>query len=182
MKSLGRFRTQGFSLFEVLVALVIISIGLLGIAAMQASALSNTHTSQNESIIAIQARSLADAMTANPAYWNAGLAPTSAFSVLAPAAGSSVATITNTTLATSANCATAVCDSAASVAAYDVQQWGKQLIPNSAATISCQTGSPVVCTIQMIWQQKSSTAINAGTGSTPSETPQTMTYTLVNQV
>ena len=39
MTLLPNHRWRGFSLLEVLVALVIISIGVLGIAAMQASAL-----------------------------------------------------------------------------------------------------------------------------------------------
>ena len=47
MRYLGiRTCTAGFSLVEVMVALVVICVGLLGIAKMQALALSNTTTSR----------------------------------------------------------------------------------------------------------------------------------------
>ena len=46
-------RTRGFSLLEVMVALVIISIGLLGVAKMQALAYASTSTASSRSLAAI---------------------------------------------------------------------------------------------------------------------------------
>jgi type IV pilus assembly protein PilV len=65
----NRLRTGGFTLVEVMVALVVIAIGMLGIAKMQALTLSNTGASRMRSLAAIEAASLAAAMHANRAYW-----------------------------------------------------------------------------------------------------------------
>ena len=64
-------RAHGFSLIEVMVAVVVICIGLLGIAKMQAMALSNTNMSRQRSLAAIEAASFASAMHSNRQYWAA---------------------------------------------------------------------------------------------------------------
>lgn len=167
---------RGFTLLEVLVALVVISIGLLGIAAMQASAIASTHSSQVESLVSIEARSLADAMQANPGYWAAGLFPAS-FTV-------SNATVSDAGLAgQSTDCSTVGC-TPPQLAGYDVQQWAKQLntqVPGSTATISCAASTPYLCSITVTWTQKATAAVNSGTQSTAS-TANNMSYTLVNQL
>ena len=53
---------RGFSLVEVMVAVIVICVGLLGIAKMQALALSNTTTSRLRALAAIEAAGLASAM------------------------------------------------------------------------------------------------------------------------
>lgn len=55
----------GFTLVEVLVALLIVSIGLLGIAAMQSLALRNTGSSMERSQAVIQTYSYLDVLRAN---------------------------------------------------------------------------------------------------------------------
>ena len=170
--------SRGFSLLEVLVALVIISIGALGIAAMQASALSNTHASQTESVVAIEARSLADAMQANPGYWKSG---TFAPSV---AVASSTLTDNGTLEPLSYDCTSVVC-TAQQMAAYDLKHWGTDLntqVPGATGQITCQIGAPVICTIQVTWQPKTAVAVNQGTQSTTPATPTNLTYPLVNQL
>jgi type IV pilus assembly protein PilV len=185
-----RQRTLGFSLIEVLVAVVIISIGLLGIAAIQATSLSGTHTSQTESIAAIQARSLADAMLANPNYWNNSNTSPTALITISPSGTSgtsSAATISGVSVlaASTNNCGTSSsgCGNATDMAAYDVQTWGSeyfQLVPNATqATIQCNPTQPVVCTITLTWKEKAAAAINAGTQSNTAGT--TVNYTLVNE-
>lgn len=177
MTSAQRSRSHGFSLVEVLVALVILSIGLLGLAAMQASALSSTHGSQLESMVAIQARSLADAMSANPDYW-AVTSPTFTVSgtAAAPVFGS------NAPAAPSGGCVNTVC-SFTDMAGYDLQQWAKQLltqVPGATATITCTASAPVGCKITVNWTEKSVAALNSGTANAATSVP--MSYTLVNQI
>jgi prepilin-type N-terminal cleavage/methylation domain-containing protein len=62
----------GFSLIEVMVSVVIIAIGLLGIAAMQAMALRGSQSSLETSQAVIQSNSILEAIRANsanaPAY------------------------------------------------------------------------------------------------------------------
>src|ERR1700747_1698188 len=59
---------QGFSLIEILVAVLVISIGLLGIAKMQALAISNTGNSRLRALAALEASSLASTMQADRTY------------------------------------------------------------------------------------------------------------------
>ncbi len=56
--------SRGFTLVEILVALVILSIGLLGIAALQLRSLQNSHASFERSIASLQARDLVERMWA----------------------------------------------------------------------------------------------------------------------
>lgn len=60
-------RSSGFTLIEVLVALVILSIGLLGLAGLQAAAIKNTGASGQRSIAMNLAMDISDRMRANPA-------------------------------------------------------------------------------------------------------------------
>lgn len=168
---------RGFTLMEVLVALVVISVGLLGIAAMQASAIASTHTSQTESLVAIEARSLADAMQANPGYWAAGAG-------WPPIITITNNTISDTTLAGQSTVCSSTACTPAQLAGYDLQKWAQQLnnqVPGSTATIACQAGTPYTCSITVQWTQKATAAINNGTVSTAT-TANNMSYTLVNQL
>jgi type IV pilus assembly protein PilV len=179
MISAASRRTRGFTLLEVLVALVILSIGLLGLAAMQASALSSTHGSQMESIVALQARSLADAMSANPDYW-ANNTPifTVTGTATAPVFGSSAPTVP------SGGCLNTICTST-NMAGYDLQQWAAQLmsqVPGATAKITCSASAPVGCNITINWTEKAAAALNQGTQNTASSPITNMTYTLVNQI
>lgn len=61
----ARKRQTGFGLVEVLVALLIISIGLLGIASLQVLALRNTGSSMERSQAVIQTYSYLDVLRAN---------------------------------------------------------------------------------------------------------------------
>lgn len=170
--------TRGFTLLEVLVALIVISIGLLGIAAMQASAITSTHSSQTESLVSIEARSLADAMQVNTVYWRGQGYPSTPFTV---SVASGVTTVSDSTLNTAADCKANAC-TPIQLAAYDVQTWGTQLnalVPGAVGNIACQAAAPNECTITVTWTQKASVATNKGTESTA--TPITMSYTLINQ-
>lgn len=158
-------RLRGFSLIEVMVALIIIAVGMLGIAKMQALALSTTGSSGVRSLVAIEAASLAASMHANRDYWVAGPPPAS-FTVAVQTTGPqtySVA-ISDTTLAATQNCATSSC-TAAPMAAYDVQQWGQalaQVVPAALATINCNNATvPLSCTIQITWQENVTSTSNA---------------------
>lgn len=146
-------RARGFSLFEVLVGLIVISIGLLGISKMHALAYASTATASRRSLAAIEASSLASAMHANRIYWS-GLAPTSVTITTTPTSIS----ISDSTLATPANCtsATTPCSSA-QLAAYDLQRWAaslRALLPNAAARIDCPATAPITCSVQVTWSDK----------------------------
>ncbi|QIK36823.1 type IV pilus modification protein PilV [Caldichromatium japonicum] len=58
-------RQTGFTLIEVLVALIVLSVGLLGVAALQANALKTNHSALQRSQAVMLAYFMLDAMRAN---------------------------------------------------------------------------------------------------------------------
>lgn len=143
-------KQSGFSLVEVLITLLIISIGLLGVAKMQALAIGNTKTASSRSIAAIHAASLSSAMYANKAYWAAGLAPSSVQingSVLTDSILDSQAT----------DCVSSSC-TAVQMAGYDLKSWGiaLQQLPSGVGKVTCSTaaGLPINCSVTVSWNEK----------------------------
>ena len=144
---------RGFSLIEVLVALIVVSVGLLGIAKMQAIAYSSTGVAGSRSLASIQAASLASSMHADRAYWaSAGAATTTTVT------GISVAS-TDGALQAGTDCTSlgALPCSSSQVAAYDLKSWGvalQALLTNDKATITCATLLvPVTCTVTITWTE-----------------------------
>jgi type IV pilus assembly protein PilV len=182
----ARGRAGGFSLVEVMVAVIVICVGLLGIAKMQALALSNTATSRLRALAAIQAAGLAAAMHSNREYWAGATPPvTTTFN----AGGTGQIASTDPTLQAAANAAltvglntpdtiqtcvgtanaAAICGGATGVvnlAGFDLARWAASLnalLPNPQSTISCAfvTGGPAPpsCTIVISWSERA-VAIN----------------------
>ena len=129
-----------------MVALVVVAIGLLGLAKMESLALSSTGVASSRSLAAIQPSSMAAAMHANRAYWASGTAPASTIVDASAANNFSGATACTTVGA---------CTTPTQVAFYDLWKWGvalSALLPGYSATITCTTaGFPVNCTIQVQW-------------------------------
>lgn len=157
-RSASRARAAGFSLIEVMVALVIVSIGLLGLAKMESLALSSTSVAGSRAIAAIEASSLASAMHANPGFWAAGLAPATA-TINYSGGAFTITDSGNSGLAGTKACLTAGTNSCtpAQMAAYDFQSWAVDLtkvLPAPLGTVTCSvTGFPVVCTVQIQWAE-----------------------------
>jgi type IV pilus assembly protein PilV len=158
--------SRGFSLVEVMVALVVCSVGLLGLAKMESLAISSTGVAGSRSLVAIQASSLAAAMHANPGYWAAGLVPAT-FTVTV--VGGAVQ-ISDPGLNSPATCLTAGSTSCTPslMAAYDVQRWAaalQLLIPYYTTTVTCTvvTGTPVSCNIQVQWVENAVASNSAQT-------------------
>jgi type IV pilus assembly protein PilV len=166
-----RAAQRGFTVVEVMVAVIVICVGLLGIAKMQALALSNMNTSRQRALAAIEAASLASAMHSNRNYWAVPTAATSTGVAFSPI----VITSTDGTLASTATAdvnggatGLAACVGTsngiakctpAQLAAYDVANWANDIagvLPNPAATITCAsnvTGTPPSCTIKIQWSE-----------------------------
>src|ERR1700761_8386395 len=84
----------GLTLLDVLVSLIIISIGLLGIAKIHALAYSSTSTAGTRSLVALQAAGLAASMHGNRTFWAANTTPitVSDLQITTPAAMEATAT------------------------------------------------------------------------------------------
>jgi type IV pilus assembly protein PilV len=181
--------SPGFSLIEVMVALVVICVGLLGIAKMQALALSNTTTSRMRSLAALEAASLAAAMHSNRQYW-ANTPPVSiTLNVRAIAstdgalAAQATADLGNLTACVGNNSGVAQC-TAPNLAAYDLANWTNDLnnlLPNPTANIACPPVAggniPTSCTIQISWTERA-IAANQQEAAVTTGQFETPTYTL----
>lgn len=60
-----QYKQRGFTLIEVLVAVVVLSIGLLGLAFLQIVSIKNNHSAQYRTEVTIEAYSIADRMRSN---------------------------------------------------------------------------------------------------------------------
>jgi type IV pilus assembly protein PilV len=159
-------RARGFSLVEVMVAVVVICVGLLGIAKMQSLSLSNMTTSRQRALAAFEAAGLAAAMHVDRDYWAATPA---GFSATVNPAQAPVIGSTDGALAAQANADLenlGACFGTSgggpmcvplNLAAFDLARWSaslRALLPNPQATISCPNlGGPPSCTIQISWSE-----------------------------
>ncbi|MGD1824602.1 type IV pilus modification protein PilV [Chromobacterium violaceum] len=172
--SMSAPRQSGFSMLEVLVALIVISLGLLGIAGMQAAAINSTSIARSRSLGAIAAQSMAAAMHANTAYWGV-LSASGSWSVSASGVISGTPSLSQTVVCS----ASGTTCTAANIAGYDATQWGSGTIsalPGGSGQIACNPASsatPVVCTITVYWLEKSR-SVNAAsmTAATASQSYQ----------
>jgi len=161
-------RQSGFSLLEVLVALLVISISLLGVAGMQAISIGNTGESGFRSIAATQAASMASAMSTNESYWQTGTALGAiAVNGTSVSVGGSTQTVPN---CTSYGSSPIACNPT-QLAYFDLSTWGQQLknaLPGGAGAINCTgwvTGL-TICQVQVTWLEKNQAQNGAATGGT----------------
>ncbi len=178
--------SRGFSLLEVMVALVVLCVGLLGILKLEAAAISSTTVAAKRSLAALEGASLAASMHVNRGFWASatGAAITvqgtaALVTAGAPTLAASLAAPLGCTPLTNVNpCAPA------DMAAYDLTEWAKAvqpLLPNYTATISCPVAPILSCTVNIVWNEKA-VAINAqaaaGQIATPNATFESPSYTL----
>lgn len=73
MYVVGQYRQQGFTLMEVLVTVVVVTVGLLGLAALQLSAMKSNHSAMLRTQATVLAADLLDRIRIQPnAYVGAG--------------------------------------------------------------------------------------------------------------
>lgn len=130
-------RAKGFSLFEVLISIAVLSIGLLGLAGLQATGLRNNHSAYLRSQATLLAYSIVDRMRANSiaaldGNYNLALDATPAGFVKD---------------CTAANCMPA------ELAAYDLYNWFQRLaavLPAGDSQIQLNSG---VVTVTLQWDE-----------------------------
>lgn len=122
----SRDAAHGVSLIEVMVAILVFSIGMLGLALLQMKGAKFTRESSSRSAAIILARSLADSMRANPAG-------------ALPKGSASAYLYDGTTTYTRADCDTTTLDSPTAIATRDLACW--QLALNRALPLPTASGS-----------------------------------------
>ncbi len=152
--------TRGFTIIEVAIAMLVLSVGLLGVAGLQATGMHATYESHQRSVAMTQARDLADRMRANPSGMRAGeylrSIPTALPSPDCESSGSTC--------------------NAAQLASSDLYKWGQlneKLLPSGQGTVSCadlDPSTPAVlelgsdCLITVRWDGSRSRANGLGLG------------------
>jgi len=122
----GRTSLAGFSLIEVLVALLVLSIGLLGLAALQTTGLTLNHESYGRTQAVLQAYDIIDRMRANKS--DSGGAVNSTYDSVALGAQPAITT----------NCLSASC-TGTELAQYDINKW------NTANASLLANGKGAIC-------------------------------------
>lgn len=189
---------RGFSLVEVMVALIVISVGLLGCAKLGALLMSSTGTSRLRSLVALEAASLADSIHADRDFWDASSGdwtPATGVSVTATeSSGTTTFSSSGSSNLSSGLSSAPVCESgsgapcsAVNMASYDLTQWATALknsnvLQNSTSTITCASlNSIITCTVTINWQENT-VASNSQEAQAGAPTAfQNESYTLVVQ-
>ena len=173
---------RGFSMIEVLVTLLVISLALLGTAGLQAYSMRLNQGGQLRSLAVFLAADLAERMEANKAGAVAGayaVASTTGATFLAGAGDVSTA------------CVTGTCNAAA-LAAFDLSQWqnavATSLTQSSWSVVQTTTGNPSAYTITIGWVDRRTNTktaaadANSQFGSNATGTGEKFSYTATRTV
>jgi len=127
-------RTRGFTLLEVLVAIVVLSFGVLGVVGLQAAALQSNKEARYQSAAVALGRELGDMMRGNK---DVALNTTSTQNPY-------LVDFSGTLPTTTADCFTAACATTLAVAQFNMREWLKQVqtaLPG-ARVVVCFDDSP----------------------------------------
>lgn len=162
----------GFTLIEVLIALVIAAVGLLGLAKMQALAVSSSKESGSRGLMALQVSSLAATLYSNHAYWATATQArklTMLEDNVTPVNGGG--TWGRYSAADATACSTKC--TAETLAGVDLRNWARDMsrqFPTYNAELTCTAitaTTPVNCKILVQWEEKQ-VAVNAPASAAPS--------------
>ena len=157
---------RGFTLIELLVTLIVVSVGLLGVAKLQAAAIAETGVARTRSLMTYQAEALAAAMRSNEAFWQSSTAFTQGIII---SAGGTFTQNPATMVQLGTGCSNTSACSASNLAYDDVSTWVAafgQSFPTATGTIVCAGSAtvPETCDITLSWTEQS-VAINRTTAA-----------------
>lgn len=146
-----RHQQHGFSLVEVMIAVLVLSIGLLGMAGLQAASVRNTYSAYMRSQAMILANDIADRIRSNPGTAGIDGAAGGDYNAIGPGLASGGSTACDTTVCTPGQ-----------LAAYDIAVWSdrvKTTLPGGNGSV---TGDGRVFTVTVMWDDDKTGV--AGTG------------------
>lgn len=129
----GCMQAGGYSLLESLITMVVLVIGLLGLAKMGAVAMSHNHSAYLRSQAVLQAHDMTDRMYANAAGVHAGY-----YNAISAPAGAKPTPYCLTSSSEAGDLANAVCSSQ-ELAAFDAYQWNSAnatLLPSGTGSVT----------------------------------------------
>ena len=142
--------TQGFTLIEVLIAVLVLSIGLLGLASLQANSLRNNYSAYMRSQASILANDMADRIRANPGTPPANTPLGIYGSLTGP-------------ISSGADCELTTC-TPDELAGYDSRKWYGNLalfLPGGTGTV---TRNGNLFTVTVMWDDNKTGATGTGCG------------------
>ena len=151
---------KGFTLMEVLIAVLILSIGLLGLASLQANGLRSNFGSYARSQAVLMANDMADRIRANPTQAAAGSYNNITATVADP------------------GCLAADCTSV-EMASHDIAAWYTNLqntLPMGTGTVA---GNGTVFTISVMWDDDRSGAVGGGCDAATDAAPGCFSTTFI---
>lgn len=159
-------KQHGFSMIEVLVAVVVLVFGVLGMAGLQMQAITATEQGRYNSRAAMQATSVAAAIRANPLYWTSA---NGTITVSGPVVAN-VPTFSGGPTAFTGDCTNGTMCTPVQMAYYDLKNWGLDIngsLPVGVLTVTCDsvTQKPAVCTVDVSWSEKNVAGRDQETGS-----------------
>ena len=183
-----RHLQRGVSLLEVLISILIVAVGLLGIAKMQATSIANTQVSGSRGLVALQAGGLAALMHSNKGYWQVAGGTTPPCNGATACVFNTSTTYFGTACALGTTCANPGSGTASPITAYDVNTWlanaAVQIPGYSQTSINCDNSSATntftTCVITVSWLEKQSattfsTTQNSAAGSSDNTTQKNAT-------
>ncbi|MEJ2392927.1 MAG: type IV pilus modification protein PilV [Gammaproteobacteria bacterium] len=172
---ISRSKQAGFSLIEALIAVLVVAIGLLGLAGMQTLALSNNYTSYMRSIAQMDVENLAAMMRSNmPGVQALDYANKSSESPL-PSGTTAIPTSAPT------DCTTTNC-TIGDMASYDlanISQMIQQDLPQGTITVLCNDAACTATsgyTVSVSWTEADRTTVTSQAGTSGTQTFTTVIY------
>lgn len=165
--SRGRI-ARGFTIIELLVTLVVVSVGMLGVAKLQAAAMAETGVARTRSLMTFQAEALAAMMRSNKGFWQSSTAFTQSITIPAGTGAFTGGTgfVQPTTTDHTCNSPATACTTA-NLAYDDLTTWKtnfSKAFPAASGTITCSGSAtlPETCDITLSWAERT-VAVNRTT-------------------
>lgn len=174
-------RQRGFTIVELLVTILIVTVGILGLAKLQAAAVSNTSVSRTRALMTYQAESLAGMIRSNRLFWVTSGNVTTWPKFQLDATGTVTQSVNMTQK--SGGCVGVSVSCVPAELAYDdvITTWVPQFIaafPNATASITCVPATGSACAanpasphsydITLTWTQKM-VAVNKNTSGSQTQ-------------
>ena len=150
-------KTKGFTLLEVMIAMVIFSIGLLGLAGIQAVAIQNNNSAYTRTVSMQLAYNMTDVIRASTD--SRGNISTSYDSISTAIPSTAPSTCVHESATTAPNCTNTA------LAAFEIYHWKKRIEKELASGLGSISKSGDVYTITIMWDDERTGAIGTNCGA-----------------